>query len=92
MNKKITTTPRWYGSEPIRNGKPLPKNQWARAGRRRKWIVRWYDPSGKRPQETFDTKEEADHFADIKTNEFRQQGPSARLRPRRITITGRPTI
>jgi integrase len=86
MNKKVATSARWYGPVPTRNGKPLPQNQWARAGRRRKWIVRWYAPDGTRPQETFKTKAEADDFASTKANEFRQQGSSARLRPKRIML------
>ncbi len=88
MNKKVTTSARWYGPVPTRNGRPLPKNQWARAGRRRKWIVRWYDQSGKRPQETFDTKEEADEFVRHKTAEFETRGLTARIRHRRISIRG----
>ncbi|UCC31427.1 MAG: phage integrase SAM-like domain-containing protein [Phycisphaerales bacterium] len=86
MNKKVTVTPRWYGPVPTRGGKPLPKNQWARAGRKRKWTVRWYAPDGSRPRETFDTKEEAEEFARTKTSEFESRGMQARIRPKKVAL------
>lgn len=86
MNKKVTVSPRWYGPVPTRNGEPLPGNQWARAGRKRKWTVRWYAPDGTRPRQTFDTKDEAETFAREKVAEFEQRGLQARVRPRRVTI------
>ncbi len=86
MNKKVTVSARWSGAVPHRDGAPLPKNQWARAGRKRKWAVRWYAPDGKRPRQTFDTKEEAEAFAREKVAEFESCGSSARLRPQRKTL------
>lgn len=86
MNKKVAIVPRWYGSIPSRNGRPLPKNQWARAGRRRKWTVRWYAPNGSRPRQTFDTKEKAEAFARKKIAEFETRGPSVRCRPAQVTF------
>ena len=83
MNKKVTVSARWYGAVPHRNCAPLPKNQWARAGRKRKWTVRWHAPDGKRPRQTFDTKEDAEAFAREKVAEFESCGSSARLRPQR---------
>lgn len=86
MNKKVDIRARWYGDVPTRNGKPLPKNQWARAGRRRKWTVRWYAPGGTRPRETFDSLAEAEQFARTKAAEFETRGPQARIRPADVTL------
>lgn len=86
MNKKVTVSARWYGAIPHRNCAPLPKNQWARAGRKRKWTVRWYAPDGTRPRQTFNTKEDAEAFAREKVAEFETCGSSARLRPVRKTL------
>lgn len=88
MNKRLSVSSRWYGAVPERNGKPVPKNLWARNGRKRKWIVRWYSPTGARPQETFTTKELADEFAERKQAEFNTHGPQSRQRPRRKTLAG----
>lgn len=86
MNKKVTIVPRWYGDIPIRDGKELPVNQWTRAGRKRKWTVRWYSPDGKRPRQTFHSKEEAEGFVRIKTTEFETMGVQARIQPKKITL------
>ncbi len=86
MNEKVAIVPRWYGSIPSRNGRPLPKNQWARAGRVRKWCVRWYAPDGSRPRQTFDTKEVAEEVARQRAIEFEKYGVQARIRPQRITL------
>lgn len=86
MNRKVTVTPRWYGAVPTRHGVPLRKNQWARNGRKRKWVVRWYAPDGTRPQHTFGTKEEAEGYAATQTAEFEQHGPQARIRPKDVTL------
>lgn len=88
MNKEVCVSPRWYGAVPHKNSKPLPRNQWARAGRKRKWTVRWYSLDGKRPQETFDTKEAAEAFARSKTAEFESHGLQARMRPMQQTFSG----
>ena len=87
MNKRVTVSARWYGSVPHRNGESLPKNQWARSGRKRKWTVRWYAPDGKRPRQTFDTRTEAEAFAREKAAEFESRGPQAWYRPRCIQTT-----
>lgn len=86
MNKKVTVRPRWSGPVPTKNDKPLPVNQWTRAGRKRKWTVRWYAPDGTRPRQTFDTKDEAETFARQKTAEFEHQGPQARVRPKDVSL------
>lgn len=86
MNKKVAVRARWYGSVPQRDGEPLPKNQWARAGRKRKWTVRWYAPDGKKPRQTFETRAEAESFAREKMAEFEVRGPQARHRPKRVTL------
>lgn len=86
MNKKVSVTPRWYGPVPTRNGNPLPKNQWARNGRKRKWTVRWYSPDGKRPRQIFGTKDDAEGFARERTAEFESYGVQARIRPESKTL------
>ena len=88
MNKRVSVSPRWYGPVPCKNGKPLPKNQWARHGRKRTWIVRWYAPNGTRPQETFQTKGEAEDAARAKIVEFASGGVQARVRPKSQTFVG----
>jgi len=86
MNKKVTITPRWYGPVPTRNGNELPSNQWARAGRKRKWAVRWYSPDGSRPRKTFDRLDQAEDFVRTKTAEFETMGAQARMQPKKITL------
>lgn len=85
MNRKITITPRWYGTVPTRNGKELPMNQWARAGRKRRWMVRWRTLDGKRPGKTFEAKGDAEDFARTMTAEF-ERNPQTRTKPKRIKI------
>lgn len=87
MNKQVLVSVRWYGAVPERNEKPLPRNQWARAGRKRKWVVRWRAPDGTRPQETFDTERDAKAFQRSKVEEFESQGPTARIQPKRVTLS-----
>ena len=86
MNLKVSVTPRWYGAVPTRNRKELPSNQWARAGRKRKWTVRWYAPDGSRPRQTFDTKELAEAFVRDKVAEFEAGGTLARVQPKRRAL------
>ncbi len=84
MNLKVSVKPRWSGPVPMsRKGEPLPENQWARAGRKRKWCVRWYAPDGSRPRQTFDTREYADTFARARVAEFEARGGLARVQPKR---------
>ncbi len=86
MNLRIKIWRRWYGEVPTKNGKPLPKTQWVRAGRRRKWSVRWYSPDGTRPRKTFDTQEEAEEYARKLNSESESKGPQARTRPRKVAL------
>lgn len=86
MTTKITVSPKWYGPVPTRNGKPLPKNFWARAGRKRKWSVRWRAIDGTRPRRTFDIKEQAEAFAESLTAELNRDGPQASIQPKDITL------
>lgn len=86
MNKQVSVTVRWYGDIPERNGKQLPKNRWARAGRKRKWLVRWRAPDGTRPGTTFDTERDAMAFQRSKVAEFESQGPLSRIQPKRVTL------
>ena len=90
MNTKVSVTSRWWGPVPQRNGKPLPKNHWARAGRKRKWVVRWFAPDviGKvvRRSRTFRTRSEAELFQAKKQAEF-DLSPQARRIARLITIS-----
>lgn len=86
MNLKVTVSPRWYGPIPTRNGKNLPANQWARAGRKRKWAVRWYAPDGSRPRRTLATKEQAEAFARDRVAEFEARGSQSRIQPAKVTL------
>ena len=86
-SKKVSVSPRWSGPIPTRkDGTPLPKNQWGRAGRKRAWLVRWFDLDGKRPCKTFRSREEADAFALAKTVEFEEHGPTARVQIQHRTL------
>ncbi len=86
MNMKISVRPRWFGPVPSRNGRPLPRSQWGRGGRRRKWSVRWFAPDGTRPRKTFESKEEAELFARNLNARSESSGPQQRVRPKRITL------
>ena len=77
---------KWYGAVPVKNDKPLPPNQWARHGRKRRWFIRWYSPDGKRPRRTFETKEEAEEFVARMTADVEKYGEHARIVPKRITL------
>ncbi|MCP4251019.1 MAG: site-specific integrase [bacterium] len=87
MTKTVTVKPRWYGPVPTdKDGNPLPSNRWIRAGRTRKWAVRWFAPDGSRPRKTFDAKADANAFARHCVAEFESRGALARVRPRRVTL------
>lgn len=87
QSQKVSVTPRWSGPVPPRkDGRPLPTNQWARAGRKRVWLVRWFDLDGGRPGKTFRSREEADALALTKSIEFKEGDRAAWARIQRRTV------
>src|SRR5438132_14073359 len=52
-------------------GKPLPKSEWP--GKRSScWIARWFGTNGNRFSRSFETRKEAERFAETKQAEVRQ--------------------
>ena len=86
MNLRIAIKPRWFGQIPTKGGEPVPRNQWARAGRRRRWSVRWFAPNGTRHRKTFTAESDARMFARKLTADGESRGPQARIRPKRISL------
>jgi len=52
-------------------GQPLPKSEW-RDKRPFRWSARWYGSEGRRYSKSFDTRKEAERFAEPKQTEVRQ--------------------
>jgi integrase len=52
-------------------GRPLPKSKW-RDTRPFSWAARWFGSEGKRYSKSFDTRKEAERFAEAKQAEVRQ--------------------
>ncbi len=56
------------------SGRPLPKGEWPKK-RAHRWSVRWFGVDGKRYSKSFDTRKEAERFAETKQNEVREGKP-----------------
>jgi len=59
--------------EPIpkdQSGQPLPKSQWLKK-RAFRWAVRWFGSDGKRYSKSFETRKEAERFAEAKQSSVR---------------------
>lgn len=62
----------YYGPVPVdQAGQPLPKSQWLNK-RPFSWVVRWYGTDGNRYSKSFESRKEAERFAETKQNQVRQ--------------------
>jgi len=66
---------KWHGKIPTNeSGEPLPKSDWARK-RPYRWAVRWFGDEGTRYSRSFQTRKEAERFAEEKQAEVRNGDP-----------------
>lgn len=63
-------------------GKPLPKSEWPNK-RPFSWAVRWFSTNGNRHSKSFNTRKEADRFAETKQQDVRQGKGDP---PKRMTL------
>jgi integrase len=62
----------YYGPAPLdQTGQPLPKNKWVNT-RLFSWVVRWFGSDGKRYSKSFETRKEAERFAESKQPDVRR--------------------
>lgn len=62
----------WRGAVPVdSSGQRLSKSQWL-SKRPFSWVVRWFGVDGNRYSRSFDTRKEADRFAEAKQQDVRQ--------------------
>jgi integrase len=64
------------------SGQPLPKSEWIDK-RPFSWAARWYGADGKRYSKSFETRREAERFAETKQQDVRQGKADP---PKRITL------
>lgn len=53
------------------SGKPLPRSEWPKC-RPFRWAVRWFGADGARYSKSFETRKEAERFAESKQAEVRE--------------------
>lgn len=81
--EKVGIYRKYHGPVPInRNCKPLPKGEWPRK-RASRWAVRWFGSNGKRYSKSFETRKEAENFAESKQSDIRRGKPDP---PPQITL------
>jgi integrase len=69
--KKVGIYRKYHGAVPTDSyGKPLPKDEWPKK-RAFRWAVRWFGSDGKRYSKSFETRKEAEEFADGKQPDVR---------------------
>jgi len=69
--EKVGIYRKYHGAIPTdRHDKPLPKGEWPRK-RAFRWAVRWFGSDGKRYSKSFETRKEAEQFAEVKQLEIR---------------------
>lgn len=74
---------KWHGPVPVNGaGRPLPRSEWPDK-RPCAWAVRWFGNDGKRYSRSFDTRKEAERFAEAKQQDVRQGKADP---PKRITL------
>ncbi len=60
--EKVGVYRKWLEPIPEKDGKPIPKSEWARK-RRHCWIVRWCGTDKKKYGKLFKTRKEAEKYA-----------------------------
>ncbi|MCE9554585.1 MAG: site-specific integrase [Planctomycetes bacterium] len=74
---------KWHGPVPVDgSGRPLPRSQWIDK-RPCAWSVRWFGAEGRRYSRSFDTRKEAERFAETKQQDVRKGNADP---PKRITL------
>lgn len=69
---KVSIFRKWHGKVPTdTNGQPLPQREWPRK-RPHRWAVRWFGSNGKRYSRSFESRKEAERFAEQKQSEVRE--------------------
>jgi len=82
--EKVGVYRKYRGPVPVgKSGRPLPKKEWVNH-RPFSWAVRWFGFDGQRYSKSFDTRKEAERFAEAKQSDVRQGKADP---PKRITLT-----
>ena len=69
--EKVGVYRKYHGAIPTdATGKPLPKAEWPKK-RPCRWAVRWFGSDGARYSKSFETRKEAEHFAESKQTDVR---------------------
>jgi hypothetical protein len=80
--EKVGVYRKWLEPIPEKDGKPIPKSEWA-GKRRHCWIVRWCGTEKKKYGKIFKTRKEAEEYAlDLQ----KQVNLGRADRPQRITL------
>jgi hypothetical protein len=80
---KVGVFRKWHGRVPKdEHGKPLPKSEWSRL-RSFRWAVRWFGTDGIRYSRSFETRKEAERFAERKQADVREGTPDE---PKPVTL------
>lgn len=70
--EKVGVYRKWHGPPPVdAAGKPLPQREWPEK-RPFSWSARWFGLDGKRYSKSFNTRKEAERFAETKQQDVRQ--------------------
>ena len=69
---KVGIYRKYHGPVPTdKAGRPLPKSDWPKK-RAHSWVVRWFGADGKRYSKSFNTRKEAERFAEKKQGKVRE--------------------
>ena len=69
--EKVSVCRKYHGAVPTdKSGNPLPKSEWPRE-RPYRWAVRWFGSDGKRFSKSFESRREAERYAESKQLEVR---------------------
>jgi len=81
--EKVAIYRKYHGAVPVTElGVPLPTCQWPRL-RAFRWAVRWFGSDGKRFSKSFESRREAERYAETKQAEIRVGKGD---RPRSVTL------
>ena len=85
--EKVGVYRKWHGPLPMDEaGKPLAQSEWPET-RPFAWSARWFGLDGKRYSRSFNTRKEAERFAETKQQDVRQGkgDPPVRMTLREFT-------
>ncbi len=70
--EKVGVYRKYHGPVPTNgSGRPLPRCEWPKK-RACRWAVRWFGTDGQRYSKSFETRKEAERFAETKQNQVRE--------------------